>query len=216
MAPVGRLVAMKVIGESASLALIGNCRVVPACTVLSPIGAKTGELAGAGDGPIGVGDGVIGVGDEVIGVGDGVIGAGDGVIGVGDRIGAGVGVLGTFVTVIVIVSELSVLVTVTPIWLPSAVDVVETVPLKAHPLCAETRQTEMISTLRVLFIFSPVFMDKVDPLNNTESRKNFANQSRHFAPSDRFGAWAGSQPSRRNPHTASFPAPKVIASFVPR
>ena len=70
-----------------------------------------------------------------------MVGAGDGVAGTGD------GVVGAFVTVIVIVSELSVLLTVTLIWLPGAVDVVETVPLNAHPICAERRQPKMIRTL---------------------------------------------------------------------
>ena len=72
-------------------------------------------------------------------------------------VGAGDGVADAFVTVIVIVSELSVLLTVTLIWPPSAVDVVETVPLNAHPICAERRQPKTISTLRILFICSDIF-----------------------------------------------------------
>jgi hypothetical protein len=168
-APVGRLVALKAIGESGSLAYIGKYRVIPACTVLFPIGAKTGGRFGAGDGVVGAGDGLVGIGDGVGDPGDGLVGTGDGVV-------------GAFVTVIVIVSDLSVLLTVTLIWLPGAVDVVETVPLNAHPICAARRQPKTISTLRILFISSDIFTwITLDPCNNAESGKHFANRSRQFA-----------------------------------
>jgi hypothetical protein len=123
---------------------MGKYRVVPACTVLFPIGANTGGLFGPGDGLVGPGDGLVEGGDGLVGGGDGVVGTGE-------------GVADAFVTVIVIVSELSVLLTVTLIWLPGAVDVVETVPLNAHPICAERRQPKMISTRWIPFISSDIF-----------------------------------------------------------
>jgi hypothetical protein len=110
-------------------------------------------VVGPGDGLVGTGDGTVGVGDGLIGTGDGTFGAGDGLVGTGDGvIGTGDGVADAFVTVIVIVSELSLLLTVTVIWLPCAVDVVETVPLNAHPICAARRQPKKNSTLGILFI----------------------------------------------------------------
>lgn len=148
-----------------------------------PIGAKTGGLFGAGDGVVGAGDGVVGAGDGLVGIGDGVGDPGDGLVGTGKGlVGTGGGVVGAFVIVIVIVSELSVLLTVTLIWLPGAVDVVETVPLNAHPICAARRQPKTISTLRILFISSDIFTwITLDPCNNAESGKHFANRSRQFA-----------------------------------
>src|SRR5215470_6691162 len=50
---------------------------------------------------IGVGDALLGVGDALLGVGDALLGVGDALLGVGDAL------LGAFVTVIVIVWELS-------------------------------------------------------------------------------------------------------------
>ena len=115
-------------------------------------------MVGAGDGLAGTGDGIVGAGDGLVGTGEGVVGAGDGLVGTGDGVvGTGDGVADAFVTVIVIVSELSVLLTVTLIWLPCAVDVVETVPLNAHSICAARRQPKTISTRRIPFICSGIF-----------------------------------------------------------
>jgi hypothetical protein len=135
---------------------------------LFPIGAKTGGPFGAGDGVVGAGDGVVGAGDGLVGTGDGVGDPGDGLVGTGD------GEVGAFVTVIVIVSELSVLLTVTLIWLPGAADVVETLPLNVHPICAARRQPKTISALRILFISSDIFTwITLDPCNQRRVWKAF-------------------------------------------
>src|SRR5262249_57672072 len=89
---------------------------------------------------------LVGVGDALVGVGDALVGVGDALVGVGDA------PVGAFITVIIIVSELSVLVTVTLIWLLPTAEVLETVPLKAHPVCAENKTTKMLSTAKTIFI----------------------------------------------------------------
>jgi hypothetical protein len=109
-----------VIGSrSGSPAKIGKDSVVPACTILFPIGVNTGGLFGAGDGlAVGAADGlVLGSGDEP---------------------------LGEFGTMNVIVSELSVVVTATLTWLPVTVAVLETVPLNGHMVCAQNRAPKML------------------------------------------------------------------------
>jgi len=69
----------------------------------------------------------------------GLVGAADGPV-----VGAGDGVVGAFVTVIVTVWELSVVLTVTLTWLPGAAEVLETVPLKGHAVCTQNKAPNVI------------------------------------------------------------------------
>jgi hypothetical protein len=85
---------------------------------LLPIAAKSGGWFGAGDGLVGVGDGLVDGGD---------------------------GLVGAFVTVIVIVWELSVVLTATLTWLPGAAAMLETVPLKGHAGCAENKAQKTLN-----------------------------------------------------------------------
>jgi hypothetical protein len=78
----------------------------------------------------------------------GLFSAGDG------PVAAGVRVVGAFVTVIVIVWELSVVLTATLTWLPGAVEVLETVPLKGHTVCTQNKAPKMLSVLKIFFTVS--------------------------------------------------------------